>query len=123
MLRNRQCTYHHVPKAGKFLDWLNYSASTVLMELHRCVRSVHGAGIFSLRMLLLTPSANNVKQAAWLCRKVQGWTEGSLHLLDHHHHHHHHHHLLLLLLLLLQSFDWLAVFHLELLQAILFIAV
>jgi len=31
--------------------------------------------------------------------------------------------LLLLLLLLTQSFDWLAAFHLELLQAILFIAV
>jgi hypothetical protein len=30
--------------------------------------------------------------------------------------------LLLLLLLILQSFDWLAAFHLELLQAILFIA-
>jgi hypothetical protein len=30
---------------------------------------------------------------------------------------------LLILLLLLQSFDWLATFHLELLQAILFIAV
>jgi uncharacterized membrane protein len=33
------------------------------------------------------------------------------------------HILLLLLLLLPQSFDWLAAFHLELLQAILFIAV
>jgi len=31
--------------------------------------------------------------------------------------------LLLLLLLILQSFDWLAAFHLELLQAILFVAV
>jgi hypothetical protein len=62
-------------------------------------------------MLLLTPSANNVKQGAWLYRKVQGWTEGSPLPFDH------------LLLLILQSFDWLAVFHVELLQAILFIAV
>jgi len=54
------------------------------MELHKCVRFVHGAGIFSLRMLLLTPSANDVKQAAWLCRKVpvQKWTEGTSARMD-----------------------------------------